>query len=104
METETDSTIPFLDTLVIKDSERHLTTTVYRKPMHTDQNLSYDSHHPHQFNVVLLKCLYDRSKNIITKPSATAKEKKQLSSFFVSNGDPYLFVTNITKIQEPAGT
>ena len=46
METENDNTIPFLDTLVIKDSWRHLTTSIYRKTTHTDQHLSYDSHHP----------------------------------------------------------
>ena len=37
-----DNAIPFLDTLVIKDSEGRLTTIVYRKPTHTDQYLSYD--------------------------------------------------------------
>ena len=31
METEKDNTIPFLDTLVIKDSEGRLTTTVYNR-------------------------------------------------------------------------
>lgn len=37
---------PFLTQLVIKDSEGRLTTSVYRKSTHTDQYLSYDSHHP----------------------------------------------------------
>ena len=37
-----DNAIPFLDRLVIKDSEGRLTTIVYRKPTHTDQYLSYD--------------------------------------------------------------
>ncbi|CAH3147199.1 unnamed protein product [Porites evermanni] len=32
METENDNTIPFLDTLVIKDSEGRLTTSAYKKP------------------------------------------------------------------------
>ena len=35
METENDNTIPLFDTLVIKDSEGRLTTSVYRKPTHT---------------------------------------------------------------------
>ena len=35
METENDNAIPFFDTLVIKDSEGRLTTSVYRKPTHT---------------------------------------------------------------------
>ena len=76
METENDNTIPFLDTLVIKDSEGCLTTSVYRKPMHTDQYLSYDSHHPQSVKRSVVKCLYDGSKNIITKPLVISEEKK----------------------------
>ena len=44
MEIEKDNTIPFLDTSVSRDSNGLLTTTVYRKPTHTDQYLAYDSH------------------------------------------------------------
>ena len=97
METENDNTIPFLDTLVIKDSEGRLTTSVYRKTTHTDQCLSYDSHHPQSVKRGVVKCLYDRSKNIITKPSVISEEKKHLSSVIVLNGYPYSFVANITK-------
>jgi len=46
MKIEKDNTIPFLDTSVSRDSNGVLTTTVYRKPTHTDQYLAYDSHHP----------------------------------------------------------
>ena len=46
MEIEKDNTIPILDTSVSRDSSGLLTTTVYRKPTHTDQYLAYDSHHP----------------------------------------------------------
>lgn len=87
METENDDTIPFLDTLVVKDSEGRL-----RKPTHTDQYLSYDSPHPQSVKRGVVKCLYDRSKNIITKPSATSEEKKHLTSVLVSNGYPCSFV------------
>jgi len=45
-EIEKDNTIPFLDTSVSRDSNGLLTTTVYRKPTHTNQYLAYDSHHP----------------------------------------------------------
>ena len=37
MEIEKDNNIPFLDTSVSRDSNGLLTTTVYRKPTHTDQ-------------------------------------------------------------------
>ena len=46
MEIEKGNTIPFLDTTVTRDLDGLLTTTVYRKPTHTDQYLAYDSHHP----------------------------------------------------------
>ena len=36
MEIEKDNTIPFLDRSVSRDSNGLLTTTVYRKPTHTD--------------------------------------------------------------------
>ena len=45
METENDSKIAFLDALLSREPDGHLTTTVYRKLTHTDQYLAYDSHH-----------------------------------------------------------
>ena len=51
-------------------------TSVYRTPRHTDQYLSYDSHHPQSVKCGVVKSLYDRSKNIITKPSATSDQKE----------------------------
>ena len=73
MEAENDNTIPFLDTLVIKDSEGRLTTSVYRKPTHTDQYLSYDSHYPQSVKHGVVKCLNDRSYNIINIPSVISE-------------------------------
>ena len=40
-----DGSIPFLDTLVYWGPNNTLTTTVYHKPAHTDQNLHWDSNH-----------------------------------------------------------
>ena len=59
MKTDNDNTIPFLDTLVIKDSEERLTTSIYRKPTHTDQYLCYGSHHPQSVKRGVVTCLYD---------------------------------------------
>ena len=65
MEIEKDNTIPFLDTSVSRDSSGLLTTTVYRKPTHTDQYLAYDSHHPQSVKRGIVKCC---SRNVaITK-------------------------------------
>ena len=101
MEIEKDNTIPFLDTSVSRDSNGLLTTTVYKKPTHTDQYLAYDSHHPQSVKRGIFKCLYDRAKHLTSKPSAISKEKKHLSSVLVSNGYPSSFVRKLTKTTRP---
>ena len=83
MEIEKDNTTTFLDTSVSRDSNGLLTTTVYRKPTHTDQYLAYDSHHPQSVKHGIVKCLYDRAKHLTSKPSAISKEKKHFSSVLV---------------------
>ena len=75
MEIEKDSTIPFFDTTVTRDSDGPLTTTVYRKPTHTDQYLAYDSHHPQSVKSGMVKCLYDRAKHLTTKPSVISEDQ-----------------------------
>ena len=97
METENDSKIAFLDASVSREPDGRLTTSVYRKPTHTDQYLAYDSHHPQSVNRGIVKCLYDRAKRLVTKPSVISEEKKHLSSVFVSNGYRSSFVRKITK-------
>ena len=90
MEIEKDDTIPFLDTTVTRDSDGPLNTTVYRKPTHT-------VHHPQSVKRGIVKCLYDRARQLTTKPSAISEEKKLLSSVLVSNGYPSSFVRKLPK-------
>ncbi|KAL9966997.1 hypothetical protein ACROYT_G025149 [Oculina patagonica] len=75
METESDSKLAFLDTAVSREPDGRLTTSVYRKPTHTDQYLAYDSHHPQSVKRGIVKCLYERAKRLVTKPSVISKEK-----------------------------
>nr|XP_054760973.1 uncharacterized protein LOC129267272 [Lytechinus pictus] len=47
MEKEKNSSIPFLDVLVTREPNNHLSHQVYRKPTHTDRYLHFKSfHHP----------------------------------------------------------
>ena len=69
METKKDSKIAFLNTSLSREPDGHLTTSVYRKPTHTDPYLAYDSHHPQSVKRGIVKCLYDRMKRLVTKPS-----------------------------------
>ncbi|XP_068735165.1 uncharacterized protein [Montipora capricornis] len=102
METENDFKLAFLDTAVSREPDGRLTTSVYRKPTHTDQYLSYDSQHPQSVKRGIVKCLYERTKRLVTKPSVVSKEKKHLSSVLVSNGYPLSFLQKITKTRTPS--
>ena len=101
METESDSKLAFLDTAVSREPDGRLTTSVYRKPTHTDQYLAYDSHHPQSVKRGIVKCLYERAKRLVTKPSVISREKKHLSSVLVSNGYLFSFLQKITKTRKP---
>ena len=102
METENDNRIAFLDSLVTREPEGKLHTSVYRKPTHTDQYLAYDSHHPQTIKRGIVKCLHDRAKRIITKPSGIAQEKEHLSTVLAANGYPSSFLQKVTKTRNPA--
>jgi len=102
METEKESKIALLDTSVSREPDGRLTTSVYRKPTHTDQYLAYDSHHPKSVKRGIVKCLYDRAKRLVTKSSVISEEKKHLSSVLVSNGYPSSFVQKLTRTRKAA--
>ena len=73
-----DGSIPFLDTIVKPEADGTLSTTVYRKPTHTDQYLQWDSHHhlSAKFNVV--HTLSHRASTVCSKPELLQKEKDYL--------------------------
>ena len=72
---ETDSTLPFLDSL----SHHHhddgrLTFSVYRKKTHTDQYLSFNSNHPLNHKLGVVRTLMDRCDAIVSTPEDRATE------------------------------
>ena len=66
-----------------------------------DQYLAYDSHHPQSVKHGVVKCLYERAKRLVTKPSVITEEKKHLSSVLISNGYPSSFLLKLTKTGKP---
>ena len=55
------------DTTILREPDCQLTTSVYRKPTHTDQYLAYDSHHPRSVKRGIVKCLYERAKGLVAR-------------------------------------
>ena len=62
--TKADGAMPFLDTLVTPQSDGSLLPTVYRKPIHTNQYLQWDSHHAISNKYSVISSLLHRAKDI----------------------------------------
>ena len=61
-ETENDEgCLPFLDTMIHHQIDGSLSSSVYRKPTHTDRYLSFDSHHPLSHKVAVIRTLVGRA-------------------------------------------
>ena len=81
MERDDNGTIPFLDVHGDK-----LTTSVYRKPTHTDRYLNYDSHHHPKVKSSIVDCLSHRERWICKKGSALSDELKHVHNALMTKG------------------
>ncbi|XP_072023258.1 uncharacterized protein [Amphiura filiformis] len=72
-EEEEDGQLPFLDTLIVRASDGSVKVKIFRKPTHTDQYLSFASHHPLEHKLSVIKTLLYRSE-IVTDPEDRAEE------------------------------
>ena len=100
-ELEEGGSIPFLDTRVTRKVDGKLDVTVYRKPMHTDRYLHFSSHHPTHVKKGLVRCLYDRARNITKEASNLETEKAHLSGALQRNGYPAAFVRAASQESKP---
>ena len=73
-----NGTIPFLDTLVKPEAHNSLSITVYRKPMHTDKYLQWDSNHYLAAMYSVISTLTHRAKTVYTRPELLDKEINHL--------------------------
>ena len=62
--TKADGSLPFLDTLVTVKEDGSLSTSIYRKPTHTNQYLQWDSHHSIANKFSVINSLIHRANNI----------------------------------------
>ena len=60
---------------------------MYRKPTHTDRYLQFHSHHPAQIKRGLVKCLFDRVRDI-TRGRELKQDMKHLETVLQQNGYP----------------
>ena len=60
------------------EEDRNLSIEVDRKPTHTDQYLRFDSHHPLEHKMSVIKTLQHRAKEIPTTTEGTKKEQEHI--------------------------
>jgi len=78
LESEKNSTLPFLGTEFTHHPDGSLPTRVYRKPTHTDKYLDFQSHHP-----------------IVYKFAALHLRAKHLCTFITDRTEEELYVRDI---------
>ena len=72
--TRADGSLPFLDTLVTSEEDGSLSTSIYRKPTHTNQYLQWDSHHAIGNKYSVINSLLHRAKYICSSQDQLKEE------------------------------
>ena len=78
-DTRTDGSIPFLDTIVMPQSDGSLLTSVYRKPTHTDQYLQWNSHHHLSAKFSVNNTLKHKAKTVCSNQHLLQEEEDHLN-------------------------
>ena len=75
-----DRKLAFLDAGVSVKDEGTFGITVYRKPTHTNQYLLFDSHHPLDHKLGVVRTLFHRANTVVTSPEDREAEHDYLKN------------------------
>ena len=87
-EEESNSSLPFLDTLVQRNPDKSISVKIYRKPTHTNQYLNYTPHNPTSAKRSVITALFDRADNIVSNEKDKIEEKHFISAALQQNTYP----------------
>ena len=73
-----DGSMPFLDILIRPNEDGSLSTTIYRKPTHTDLCLQWDSHHTIRSKYSVIGTLHHRAQTICSNAQLLQQEEDHL--------------------------
>ncbi|XP_072033115.1 uncharacterized protein [Amphiura filiformis] len=100
IEVEQDQQIPFLDTLIVRKPDKSIKLMVYRKKTHTDQYLSFTSHHPLHQKMGVVRTLLDRKDRIVTEEEDKIKEEAHIRQALAKCGYPKWTIDRVKKQME----
>ena len=78
-EEESDNSLPFLDTFIIRTEDGTVKLLVYREKTHTDEYLNFPSHHALRHKLGVIKTLLDRCNNIVSEPEDNDKGMEHIT-------------------------
>ena len=77
-EMDAEKRLPYLDVKLIVNPDGSIRLKVYRKETHTDQYLMFDSHHPVEHKLSVIRTLLGRKDNIVTEEADKLEEEKHV--------------------------
>jgi len=87
-EMESEGCLSFLDLLLVRNIEGEVKLKIYRKPTHTDQYLNFNSHHPIEHKLSVVRTLLDRSRTLISEKEDKIKEDQHVETALQVCGYP----------------
>ena len=87
-EIQEDNKLPFLDILLTKVDDGTISSSVYRKPTHTDQYLHFSSHHPLSHKVSVMRTLFSRAEKLSSTLMERTTEEVHILEALERNGYP----------------
>ena len=96
-EVEQDGQIAFLDTKTTRKQDGTIKVEVYRKKTHTDQYLSFNSHHPLNHKLGVVRTLLDRVDSVVTEASDREAEVEHIQKALSQNGYPKWAIDRVKK-------
>ena len=77
-EMNAEKQLPFLDVRLIVNPDGSIRLKIYRKDTHTDQYLMFDSHHPVEHKLSVVRTLLGRKDTIVTTEEDRQEEEKHV--------------------------
>ena len=99
-EKESNNSIPFLDTLIVRKPDGSIKLLVYRKATHTDQYLNFSSHHPIHHKLGVVRTLLDRMNSVVTEDKDKELEEDKIRSALSRCGYPKWTFTQVKEKME----
>ena len=91
LEREQNQSLAFLDVKVTRNRDNTISTTICKKPTHTDRYLQFDSHHPKHHKFAVAKTLHNRIDTHVTNSDDKTTLYKQMQHTLTLNGFPRRF-------------